>query len=448
MEFTGERYIPEVESPEISYEHWHRYLFAGQFVKGKVVLDVACGEGYGSYFLSTTAKKVTGVDVSQETISYAASKYVKDNLEFKTGLVSSIPTKEDSMFDVIVSFETIEHISGSDQVAFLAEVKRLLKPNGVFVVSTPNKLIYSDLPKYKNEFHIKEFYIPEFKELLDTRFQHVDLLGQKIEVGSYMAGLDNKRRTLTEYRINFSEKGFHPTNEPRDILYLIAVCSDKPLAKVSASFSVDISESMIRIRDRQISELKNQVAKREQSFQTLTGQLAERDQTIKTLTTQVAEKEQEVQTLIAQVAERDQNVQALKNQVAEREQKVQALTNQVAEREQKVQALTNQVAEREQKVQALTNQVAERDQKVQSLAAQVTEKYQALQSLTAQVAERDQKVQSLATQVTEKDQALQSLTAQMAELEKEVLHYAMSKSWRFTRPFRKIVRIMRGKKNA
>jgi 2-polyprenyl-3-methyl-5-hydroxy-6-metoxy-1,4-benzoquinol methylase len=131
MKFTGEKYIPELEGPEISYEHWHRYLFAKQFESGKVVLDIACGKGYGSYFLSTFAKKVIGINVSQETINYASSKYVRDNLEFRTGLASNIPI-ENAIFDVIISFETIEHIIEADQLVFLTEVKRLLKPSGFF----------------------------------------------------------------------------------------------------------------------------------------------------------------------------------------------------------------------------------------------------------------------------------------------------------------------------
>ncbi len=152
MKFTGERYLPETVSPEISYEHWHRYLFANQYIKGKVILDIACGEGYGSNFLSETAKKVLGVDISEESIIHASSKYLKDNLEFRQGSASSVPIKGKSIFDVIISFETIEHISEVDQGLFLNEVKRLLKPQGIFLVSTPNKFLYSDSQTIKTNF--------------------------------------------------------------------------------------------------------------------------------------------------------------------------------------------------------------------------------------------------------------------------------------------------------
>jgi ubiquinone/menaquinone biosynthesis C-methylase UbiE/uncharacterized protein YqiB (DUF1249 family) len=405
MEFTGERYVPELESPEISYEHWHRYLFANEFVKGKVVLDIACGEGYGSYFLSKNAKKVIGVDVSQETINYASNKYKRNNLEFRTGLASSIPA-ENAIFDVIVSFETIEHITEADQVAFLADVKRLLKPTGVFLVSTPNKLIYSDLHNYNNEFHLKEFYIPEFKEFLSARFKYVDLLGQKIEMGSYMAGLDGKRRSLTEYRIFYTEKGFRPTDEPRDIVYAVAVCSDKPLAKVSASFAMDLTWRMISSRDRQIGELTDRMAENELSVQALTAQ------------------------------------------VAEKEQAMQALTAQVAEKEQAMQALTAQVAEKEHSVHTLMAQVMKKDRSLNTFSARVAEKDQSVRALSAQASEREQAVQTLSTQVAEQELEKQALNNKLSQSQEQVLSYALSKSWQITRPLRKLGHLMRGAKNA
>jgi ubiquinone/menaquinone biosynthesis C-methylase UbiE len=94
MDFTGERYLSDMDQPEISYEHWHRYLYATQFVKDKVVLDIACGEGYGAFTLAKHANKVIGVDIAQEAISYAASKYFCENLELRLGSATAIPVEE------------------------------------------------------------------------------------------------------------------------------------------------------------------------------------------------------------------------------------------------------------------------------------------------------------------------------------------------------------------
>src|SRR5262249_38493426 len=163
-EFTGERFIPKMPAPginledcQIAYEHWHRYLYAAQWVAGKTVLDIACGEGYGSYYLAEVAKQVVGVDLDPETVRHASSRYLRSNLEFRCGSVEAIPVPGAASFDAVVSFETIEHLWEGQQNTFLSEIGRLLKPEGLLMMSTPNKLAYSDRPGYKNEFHRQEF---------------------------------------------------------------------------------------------------------------------------------------------------------------------------------------------------------------------------------------------------------------------------------------------------
>jgi ubiquinone/menaquinone biosynthesis C-methylase UbiE len=104
---TGERYLPEV-SGATELEHLHRYLLARQIIGGKRVLDLACGEGYGSFSMSSVALSVVGVDISPETVLHAQSKYQRDNLRFLEGSCEAIPVADDSI-DIVVSFETIEH---------------------------------------------------------------------------------------------------------------------------------------------------------------------------------------------------------------------------------------------------------------------------------------------------------------------------------------------------
>ena len=319
MEFTGERFLPELVMPEISYEHWNRYLFARQFVKDKIVLDVACGEGYGSYLLSNTAKKVIGVDISQETVDYAKGKYINNNLEFLLGSAAQLPLNKDYFLDVIVSYETIEHISEKDQVSFLSEVKRTLKNDGIFIVSTPNKKLYSDVPNYNNEFHAKEFYFEDFKNLLESYFKHVDFLGQRVEIGSYIGGLDDQPRTVSEDPITFTEEGFYPSKEPRDALYFIAVCSNVPFAKAKASFSYDKSKKLLINRDQSINSLnsqltgiKNRLEEQKQISQTLTTQLQEQKQITQNYKTLLQEQKQITSDLNTQLHDYKQRAENLK----------------------------------------------------------------------------------------------------------------------------------------
>ena len=212
MEFTGEKFISSLTEPEISYEHWHRYLYTTRFVKDKVVLDIACGEGYGSFLFSTSnAKKVIGVDIDEEVVRNAKNSYKNSDLEFVNGDVTSIPI-ESNKIDVIVSFETIEHINEHQQKLFLLEIARVLKPDGILIISTPNKLTYSDLPDYKNKFHIKEFYVDEFLDFLRKKFEYIELLGQRIFTSSYIWS-DKNNNNFIEYNIKQTENGYVVTED-------------------------------------------------------------------------------------------------------------------------------------------------------------------------------------------------------------------------------------------
>ena len=177
LSFTGERFLPE-RSGEIWYEHWHRYAVARQLSQHCTVLDVACGEGYGSAMLAGSADKVLGVDISAEAVRHAKSRYGHQaNLEFVEASCDKLPFP-DASFDLAISFETIGHIE--TQQEFIAELTRVLRPDGVLILSSPNKRLYSDAHDYHNEFHVRELYRNELEELLLPAFPHMSWFGQKL----------------------------------------------------------------------------------------------------------------------------------------------------------------------------------------------------------------------------------------------------------------------------
>ena len=182
--FTGERFIPGIEDSKLETEHYQRYLSVCSLVEDKVVLDAACGEGYGSSIMASMAKSVTGVDIDVETVERARITYKGwDNLRFLQGSIESIPA-EDNSIDIVVSFETIEHVSEQIQRSFLNEITRVLKQDGILVMSTPNKKVYSELFNYKNEYHVKEFYHNEFLTFLHEKFKYVQLFNQSFQIVS------------------------------------------------------------------------------------------------------------------------------------------------------------------------------------------------------------------------------------------------------------------------
>ena len=167
--FTGERFLPQC-SGEIAYEHWHRYAFARQFVRGKRVLDAACGEGYGTALLATVAASAVGVDIDLATVAQAQAKYAEGTrVRFVATSCTGLPLPS-ATFDVVVSFETIEHLAADEQPDMLSEFARVLTPGGVLIISSPNKRLYSDARGFVNPYHLQELYRDDFARLLGKRF--------------------------------------------------------------------------------------------------------------------------------------------------------------------------------------------------------------------------------------------------------------------------------------
>lgn len=224
---TGER-LTEFAPHTITLEHLHRYAIAMELIKDKSVLDIACGEGYGSHLLALQSATVTGIDIDTETIDAAKIKYKHPHLTFLQGDVENIPITNAS-FDVAVSFETLEHITAHHKM--VAELKRVLKPGGILLISTPDKLNYSDKPGYHNSFHKKELYKAEFDTLLRQYFKNVQLLSQTSGLVSLIAPqttTDNSAVYTGDFSNIQSEKDLGAP-------FLIAIASDNLLPEVPLS---------------------------------------------------------------------------------------------------------------------------------------------------------------------------------------------------------------------
>ncbi|MFT7638678.1 MAG: ubiquinone/menaquinone biosynthesis C-methylase UbiE [Pirellulaceae bacterium] len=177
--------------PWIKYQHFARYEWVQQYCRGKNVIDAACGTGYGTDMVATSATSATGIDCSNEAIAEARELYGKSMAQYLVGDITSLPFPNET-FDVYISFETIEHIN--DDSKYLSEAQRVLKKGGLFICSTPNREItnprtdINDAPF--NPHHVREYTSEELQSLLSEQFASTNWYGQTFYPASWQYWLD------------------------------------------------------------------------------------------------------------------------------------------------------------------------------------------------------------------------------------------------------------------
>ncbi len=174
LPLTGERTLPDV--PEENYwfrRHLAVYEWIATRIAGRQVVDMACGEGYGSDVLAAKAASVVGVDANPEAHEHARLRYVRSNLRYERDLVESFAQP----CDAVVFLQTIEHVQ--DPGAILEHFKSMLAPGGVVYVSTPNLLTLAPpgAEKSDNPWHVREYRVAEFRDLCEAHFERIELLG-------------------------------------------------------------------------------------------------------------------------------------------------------------------------------------------------------------------------------------------------------------------------------
>ncbi len=464
MKFTGERFVP-TEAGEIRQEHLHRYAWIRQLVADKDVLDVASGEGYGSAMIARHARSVVGVDISQEAVDHARATYPLPNLHYEQGSATALPLP-DSSIDLVVSFETIEHLY--EQEEMLAEIARVLRRDGTMVMSSPNKAVYSELSGHHNEFHVKELEWDELDSLIRRHFRSVKYFGHRLAVGSAIVPISETAHiarfdALVDDREQVSSRVMTMANP----VYYIAIATNAS-AEPTGLPSVLFSES------EDLYEHHRQVAKWAHSQDTEIHRLGG----LLEVSSQEREDAQRwAQSLDAELNRTRDLVQELQGTIEERTRWAHELDEALTAARSRIADLDEEVSKRDRRVDSLNAELSDHTAAASRLAAELAELDQRLKEKTeeahnakmdadtAREADRLKQTKILELELhclqaeqraKSKELEIQDRTAEQLRAQHEAhIREAMrlradleqvltSRSWRITRPLRLFGRITRG----
>ncbi len=435
--FTGERFVPGIEDIKLEMEHYQRYLSVAKLVKDKVVLDAASGEGYGSNILAQSAKKVIGLDIDEGAINRSKETYKsQSNLSYVQGSIAELPI-EDNSLDVVVSFETIEHVPEELQQMYLKEIKRVLKPDGFMIMSTPNKEIYSDKYDYHNEFHIKEFYKQEFIDFLHQEFKHVKLYNQFFEVTAVIDSCE-ENDSIAQYFKNQDKY----TQEGK---YYIGIASNNMLPEESiASVFMNEKQEYEETIDR-IFDLQAQVDERNAHLHKLDEQIQKNGETIVQLQQGEFERNAHIQKLDIEIEKANIEIEKANIEIEKANIEMSSLRLECNKKDFALQQNEKVLYEKVMAIEALNNKLltvkAEYQGKIDDLDITVQEMTREQQRLNDEVEQRGNHIMKLDGEIEALRQIVRNKEGHielLLEVEREYEREKQTHSYKFGKKIQKI----------
>lgn len=446
LDETGERYLPWWQEAVISYEHLHRYAYATQFVADKKVLDLASGEGYGSYLLAETADSVVGIDIDGKAIKHAANKYLRSNLRFEIGSITDVPIRGQNLFQVITCFEAIEHIDDHDKL--LREVKRLLTRDGVFIVSTPNKWAYTDEPTHRNPFHVHELYFQEFKALLEAYFKQVRFLGQRVYGSSTIWPLFRRENSrLVEYVIDKNPTEYVFVEKDKRVpIYFIAIASDAPnVIEESASVLIDRSNQLIKQREAEIASLASAHDALEKTVSSQQHAAIQKDEQIRRLTQECDSLAQQVQALQRAIEAKEEQITAYLTDKQRADFRLNELREQVenqsralSQQDKALEQLSTDVHELRETIERQNDIISDKDHQIAKLQAITRDRRQAVEKVTAELQQLHDTVERLERLLSDKEQQINGFLVAVKMRDQTLWEIETSLAWNLVTRYRRM----------
>ena len=368
FEFTGERVIPDQVDRDLLNEHLARYAFAARLAGGKRVLDAGCGTGYGSAELAESARAVVGADIAAEAVAYAREHYCVQNLYFEQAACGALP-HTGAAFDLVVAFEVIEHLR--DWRDFLLEARRVLAPEGQFVVSTPNKRYYAESRGRvgPNPFHAHEFEFEEFRAELSAVFPVVSMFLENHVEGVVFRPVE--AGDAAEVRVDGGE------TPPAESHFFVAVCALTPQSGHPAFVYVPSAANVLREREAHIALLEGELRQKnawleaaKQENRRVAAELEERNHWAARLDRELAASGARIQELQEELASEQAKAQA---SIAEMEREDRVKTEWAERLNTELGAKVQELAECVEYLHQAEKTVEERTRWAQGLDAEVAQ---------------------------------------------------------------------------
>ena len=362
-EFTGERIIPGQVDVDLLNEHVARYTFAARLARGKRVLDAGCGAGYGSAELAQAADSVIGVDRAPEAIGFARANYALPNLRFEQASCEALPHPGGS-FDLVVAFEVIEHLYNWRE--FLLEARRVLAPAGQLIISTPNKLYYTESrgPTGANPFHVHEFDFEEFQSELQGVFAHVSMyLENHVEGVTFQP---HEAGRTVEVRVDAGDPA------PDESHFFVAVCAHRRQLGNPTYVYVPRAANVLRERERHIALLEGELATKNEWLDKAQQDLAEFDRLSRQQKDELERSNQWAETVNRELKERRARIVELQEEFAHEQESarkvIEGQEEELKRSHQWAEALNRELEERRARIVELQEEFAREQENARKVA--------------------------------------------------------------------------------